>query len=161
NGTVLLSKEPQTTAPIASITKLVSALVATEYINLDKKIIIQPEAIVYTSVPRLKAGSEVKAYDLLFLLLQESSNEAALALAAEMGERRFVDAMNAKARAIGLERTFFNDAAGAANDLSTPEDLFKLLRYIRDNRKFVFGITAGDITDSAYGMPAFKNIGNF
>jgi D-alanyl-D-alanine carboxypeptidase len=161
NGTVLLSKEPSQTAPIASITKLVTALVATEYINLDKYIIVQPESLVYTSVPRLKKGTEVRVYDLLFLLLQESSNEAAQALAGELGKIRFVDAMNSKARAIGLSRTFFHDASGAENDLSTPEDLFELLRYIQDNRRFVFGITNGDIIDSAYGKPAFKNIQNF
>ncbi len=161
NGTVLLSRNASSTAAIASVTKLVTALVATEYINLDKKIIVQPEDIVYTAVPRLRKGQQVKAYDLLFLLLQESSNEAAEALAGELGRDRFVSAMNEKARAIGLRHTHFNDPSGAKDDISTPEDLFALLRYIRDNRKFVFGITTGEITDSAYGEPAFRGIANF
>ncbi len=161
NGTVLMSKNASSSVPIASITKLITALVATEYVNLDKKILVPPEAIVYTSVARLKPNTFIRAYDLLFLLLQESSNEAAETFAAELGRDRFVRLMNEKARAIGLTNTFFNDPSGAKDDLASPEDLFTLLRYIYENRKFVFGITTGDIQESAYGTPAFKSIGNF
>ncbi len=161
NGTVLVSKDASSTATIASITKLVTALVATEYINLDKEISVPREAIIYTSVPRLRVGQNIRAYDLIFLLLQESSNEAAEVLASERGRRQFVEYMNRKSRAIGLERTLFTDPSGAKSDLSTPEDLFKLLRYIYDNRRFVLGITSNSLTDSAYGRPAFKNIQNF
>lgn len=161
NGTVLSSKNASIAAPIASISKLVSALVATEYINLDKTIYIPEEAIVYTAIPRLKAGSEVRAYDLLFLLLQESSNEAAEALAASRGRAQFIAYMNGKAEAINLSHTVFSDPSGAKGDYSTPQDLFTLLRYIYDNRRFVFGITSGDVTESAYGTPAFKKIRNF
>ena len=161
SGTVLTEKDANVQAPIASITKLVTALVSTEYINLDKQITVPSEAIVYTSVARLKPGQSFKAYDLLFLLLQESSNEAAETLAAAVGREQFVLDMNKKADAIGLTNTTFNDPSGAKSDISTPEDLFKLLHYIYDNRRFVFGITTGDITDSAYGKPAFGYINNF
>ncbi len=161
NHTVLMSQSASSTAPIASITKLVTALVATEYINLDKEITVPREAIVYTSVPRLKAGMHYRAYDLLFLLLQESSNEAAETLARSIGRERFVALMNDKARAIGLTHTLFSDPSGAKNDLSTPEDLFTLLKYIHENRRFVFSITSGDLKDSAYGTPLFGNIANF
>lgn len=160
-GTVLMSKHAGEAAPIASITKLVTALVATEYINLDKEITVPESALVYTSVPRLKAGQSVRAYDLLFLLLQESSNEAAETLAASIGRRQFIDHMNNKARAINLTRTLFTDPSGAKEDISTPEDLFTLLRYIDDNRSFVFDITRGALTNTAYGTPVFKNINNF
>ena len=161
NGTVLTSKLPEQPTQIASITKLVTALIATEYINLDKEITVPSSALVYTSVPRLKAGSSARAYDLLFLLLQESSNEAAEVLASSVGRGNFVAYMNAKARSINLTHTLFADPSGAKNDLSTPEDLFTLLRYIKDNRSFVFDITAGTLKNSAYGQPAFKNINNF
>ncbi len=161
NHTVLMSYGASSTAPIASITKLVTALVATEYINLDKELTVPQGAIVYTSVPRLRVGESYRAYDLLFLLLQESSNEAAETLARSIGRERFVALMNDKARAIGLTHTLFSDPSGAKNDLSTPEDLFSLLKYIHSNRRFVFSITAGTLADSAYGTPAFGKIGNF
>lgn len=160
-GTVLMSRHAGEAAPIASITKLVTALVATEYINLDKEITVPESALVYTSVPRLKAGQSLRAYDLLFLLLQESSNEAAETLASAVGRRQFIDHMNEKARAMSLTRTLFTDPSGAKEDISTPEDLFALLRYIRDNRSFVFDITTGSLKDSAYGDPAFQNVNNF
>lgn len=161
NNTVLTSYAASSTAPIASVTKLITALVATEYINLDKEITVPREALVYTSVARLKAGQKVRAYDLLFLLLEESSNEAAEALARAIGRDLFVSHMNDKARAIGLDHTLFSDPSGAKNDLSTAEDLFTLLKYIYANRRFVFSITTGNLTDSAYGAPVFKNINNF
>ena len=161
NGTVLTSQGAGVEAPIASITKLMTALVATEYINLDKKISVPREALVHTAVPRLKAGQNVRAYDLLFLLLQESSNEAAETLAASRGRDQFVEYMNQKAKAINLQHTHFNDPSGAENDFSTPEDLFTLLRYVYDNRRFVFDITTGELTDSAYGKPTFRGVNNF
>ena len=160
-GAVLSQRAASSSAPIASITKLVTALVATEYINLDKMLFVPASAIVYTAVPRLKVGASVRAYDLLFLLLQESSNEASETLAATIGREQFIANMNNKAKAIGLSHTTFNDPSGAKDDISTPTDLFTLLRYIAANRSFVFDITTGDITDSAYGSPAFRNINNF
>lgn len=161
NGTVLLSKNASIAAPIASVSKLVTALVASEYINLDKTVTVPEEALVYTSIPRLKAGADVRAYDLLFLLLQESSNEAAETLAASIGRSRFVQYMNDKAHAIGLTHTVFSDPSGAKGDYSTTEDLFALLRYVHSNRRFVFGITSGSITRSAYGPITFSNVQNF
>lgn len=161
NGTVLSSKNAAVAAPIASISKLLAALVATEYINLDRMLTVPSEAIVYTSVPRLKPGTEARAYDLLFLLLQESSNEAAETLASAIGRQTFVARMNEKAKAINLMHTVFSDPSGAKGDYSTPEDLFTLLRYISENRRFVFGITSGQIKASAYGPIAFQNVQNF
>ena len=161
SGTVLTERAASTPVAIASITKLVTALVATEYINLDKEIAVPSSALVYTAVPRLKAGQSIKAYDLLFLLLQESSNEAAEALAQNGGRDQFIGYMNNKAQAIGLLETSFNDPSGAKSDISTPEDIFKLLRYIYDNRRFVFGITTGEIETTAYGKPAFGRLNNF
>ena len=161
NGTVLTSKNASVAAPIASISKLVAALVATEYINLDKKLVVTKDTLVYTSIPRLRAGTSVRAYDLLFLLLQESSNEAAEVFAAASGRAQFVAHMNEKARAINLTHTVFSDPSGARGDYSTPQDLFTLLRYIYDNRRFIFDITSGGVTNSAYGEPEFSNIHNF
>ena len=161
NGTVLMSRHSSEAAPIASITKLITALIATEYINLDKDITVPSTAIVYTSVPRLKAGTSVRAYDLLFLLLQESSNEAAETIASAIGRAQFVDHMNEKARAINLTRTLFTDPSGAKEDISTSEDLFTLLKYINENRRFVFDITRGTLADNAYGTTIYSTINNF
>ncbi len=162
NNYVFTSKESTTQVPIASITKLMTALVTTEYINLDKTATVPKEAIVYTSKPRLKIGDQYTVYQLLFPLLMESSNEAAETIARYYGYKDFIRYMNEKAVAIGMTHTHFADPSGAsAENVSTAEDLFMLAKYIYNNRSFIFHITSGQIKDSAYGTSGFADIGNF
>lgn len=162
NNYVLFEKSSSEVVPVASIVKLVTALVAAEYINLDKTITITSQMIVPTSLPRLKAGQRISAYQLLYPLLDESSNEAAIAFANTLGEERFVKLMNKKAASLGMANTKFVDAAGSGSEnLSTAEDLFNLAKYLYNNRSFVLRISAGKITDSAYGPPPFSDLGNF
>ncbi|HEY4493099.1 MAG TPA: L,D-transpeptidase family protein [Candidatus Paceibacterota bacterium] len=159
---VFARRAPQKEAPIASITKLMTALVAAEYINLDADITITSSMLATTSVPRLVAGTRVSAYQLLYLLLLESSNEAAEAYARHVGRNYFVSLMNKKAAAIGMSHTHFVDPSGAdEGNVSTTEDLFALAKYISNNRSFVLGISSGRIQTSAYGESQFKNLKNF
>lgn len=147
---------------VASLTKLVTALVAVEYLNLDQSVTITQSDIVKTSKQRLFVGQKVKIYDLLFPLLLESSNEAAETLANALGKDRFVSLMNSKAESLGMKNTYFVDASGAGSgNVSTAEDLFMLARYIYNNRSFIFKITTGELVKSAYGQTVFSNLGNF
>lgn len=162
NNHVFADKNTTLALPIASLTKLVTALVATEYLNLDNLATVPAEALVYTSKPRLKAGQTLSVYELLFPLLRESSNEAAETIARAYGRERFIGQMNAKATAIGMTHTRFVDPSGAgAENLSTAEDLFMLAKYIYNNRSFVFKLTAGQLEASAYGANPFPDLGNF
>ena len=102
NGSVLISKNASTTLPIASLTKLVTALVVIEYFNLDREVLITPSMIATTSIARLQAGKRVSVHDLLILMLTESSNEAAESFARSYGRDQFIALMNKKARSIGL-----------------------------------------------------------
>jgi hypothetical protein len=148
-------------APIASLAKLVTALVATEYINLDKTAVVPKSAIVYTSLPRLKPGTEISVYQLLFPLLLESSNEAAEAIAGVLGREKFVSLMNDKAVSIGMTKSVFADPSGAsAGNVSTVDDLFMLAKYIYNNRSFVFNISSGRLQNSAYGKSYWSNLEN-
>ncbi|MBX9906278.1 L,D-transpeptidase family protein [Patescibacteria group bacterium] len=162
NGRVFASKESTKEVPIASITKLMTALVATEYINLDAIATVPKDALVYTSKSRLAEGERHSVYQLLFPLLMESSNEAAETIARHYGRERFIKYMNDKADSIGMKNTNFDDPSGAsALNTSTAEDLFMLARYIYNNRSFVFHITSGSIKSSAYGASEFPDLGNF
>ncbi len=162
NNHIFASKASTQIVPIASITKLMTALIATEYINLDNVAYVAPESIVYTSKPRLKIGSEYSVYQLLFPLLMESSNEAAETIARHYGRNMFIQHMNEKAASIGMMHTRFADPSGAsAENISTAEDLFMLAKYIYNNRSFIFNITSGKIKDSAYGENSFTDIQNF
>ncbi|MFA5173276.1 MAG: L,D-transpeptidase family protein [Candidatus Paceibacterota bacterium] len=148
--------------PIASITKLMTALSAAEYINLEKEIEVLPEAIVFTSKPRLKAQEKYRVFDLLYPMLLESSNEAAEATSLSFGRNYFIKKMNEKATALGMEKTKFFDPTGASEEnTATAEDLFNLAKYLYYNRSFVLDISSGEAKDTAYGTAIFKDLANF
>lgn len=162
NNHVFASKNSTEAVPIASITKLVTALVTTEYINLDNTATVPKAAIVYTSKARLKPGAQYTVYQLLFPLLMESSNEAAETIARFYGRDNFIKHMNDKATSIGMTHSHFADPSGTSEDnVSTAEDLFMLAKYIYNNRSFIFNITSGKLKDSAYGTSGFSDLGNF
>lgn len=142
-GFVFFEKESNRARSIASLSKLMTALVSLEAINQYQTITIQPEDVVVEGIAGgLVAGQKLKSSELLFPLLLSSSNDAAYALARAIGIDRFVDAMNEKARSLGLTHTSFIDPSGLnAKNQSTPEDLFRLLRYLWTNRRSVLDIT--------------------
>lgn len=151
------------TLPIwtGSITKLMTALVATEYINIEKPTMVPESALVETSVPRLRTGMKTDIYQLLFPLLRESSNEAGEAIAMSYGRSQFIKQMNKKARAIGMTHTTFVDPTGVSKDnISTAEDMFMLAKYIYNNRSFIFNITSGKVRTDIYGKSIFSDMGS-
>ena len=159
---VLAEHGSEAQVPIASLTKFVTALVAAEYINLDKPIGITSSMIEATTRPRLVPGTSVQAFQLLYPLLLESSNEAAEALARSVGLDRFVNLMNKKAEAIGMTNTHFVDPSGKKfENVSTAEDLFVLLKYVYNNRSFVLKMSTGELNSSAYGEPIYRDLANY
>lgn len=161
NNFVFLDKDRGERLPVASVTKLMTALVAGEFINLEKNIIIPKEAIMQTSRPRLKAGDSASAFDLLFPLLLESSNESAEVFASHLGRSRFLSLMNKKSAAIGMYSSRFADPSGISEEnVSTCVDLFNLAKYLYNNRGFILNMSAGNAKNSAYGTPSFENLEN-
>jgi lipoprotein-anchoring transpeptidase ErfK/SrfK len=162
SGTVLAERGMDEVRPIASVTKIATALVAAEHINLDADITVSPEAIATTSIPRLKAGESVSAYSLLLPLLLESSNEAAEALAIHVGRDRFVSLMNEKVKALGMKDTHLTDPAGAEHtNVSTVADLLRLAQYLYNNRSFILKISSGRDVPTLYKVTTFDNLQNF
>ena len=162
NNFVLAERASDEERSIASITKFVTALVAAEYLNLDKPITITPSMKEESTRPRLVPGTSVQAFQLLYPLLLESSNEAAEALARSVGLDRFVNLMNKKAEAIGMTSTHFVDPSGKKfENVSTAEDLFVLLKYVYNNRSFVLKMSTGELNSSAYGDPIYRDLANY
>ncbi len=158
---VFAEKNPDEQLPIASLTKLVTALVAVEYVDIEKTITVTPDMIVPTSIPRLKVGETYSLYDLLQPLLKESSNEAAVAISNFLGPKYFVSLMNQQAAAIGMKSTRFADASGADwNDVSTAHDLYVLSQYLYNNRSFILKMTTNRRDTSVYGPSAFDVLQN-
>jgi serine-type D-Ala-D-Ala carboxypeptidase (penicillin-binding protein 5/6) len=110
-GEVLVARGAHDRLPMASITKLMTALVTVERTKPGEVVSVDSEAVGVTgSTIRLRAGERLTVRDLLAAALIQSANDSANALAEYVGDgdgRRFVDLMNERARALGLEETHF------------------------------------------------------
>ena len=133
DSSVLYSRQADVALPIASITKLMTALVVLEGQQpLDEEIEITKEDrdTERNSVSRLAFGTTLERGDLLHLALMASENRAAHALGRNYpgGIPAFVRAMNAKANALGMTSTRFVDPTGLSSDnVASPADLAKLV----------------------------------
>ncbi len=119
--------------PMASLTKLLTAVVVTEQIGLNTKIPITQRAVETEGIAGdLKSGEVYTARDLLKIMLMVSSNDAAAAFEEfGGGKEAFVNMMRKKAREIGLQETIVNDASGLDdNNTTTADDMLKLLKYV-------------------------------
>jgi D-alanyl-D-alanine carboxypeptidase/lipoprotein-anchoring transpeptidase ErfK/SrfK len=162
SSTVLASSELTEAVPIASLTKLMTALIAAEYINLDTSVAVTQPTFATSLIPRLGARNSVSMYSLLQLLLVESSNEAAEVIANQLGQEQFVRYMNDKAAALGLMNTHFADPSGlSAANTSSLRDLLSLTQYIFNNRRFIIELTANQDLPTAYVSGEFGELSNF
>ena len=131
-GQVIYSKNPDEVLPIASITKLMTALVVLDAgLPLDETITITEDDKDHlrNTRSRLQVGSQLTRRELLHVALMSSENRAAAALGRThpAGKAAFVQLMNAKARLLGMRSTQFADSTGLdGNNLSTARDLVKL-----------------------------------
>jgi len=130
----------------ASLSKLMTAIIALENFSLDEEIIISPYAVsIEGEEGGLVANEKIRAGDLLKILLISSSNDAAIAFeeALEKKDRNFVGLMNQKAREFKLFNSAFFDASGLdrKGNFTSIEDLFKLSRKIYQNYPYLGEIT--------------------
>ena len=134
SGAILFSRNADKPRPIASVTKLMSAVVILDAkLSLDEKITITKadRDLRQLTGSRLKIGAKLTREELLTLAMLSSENRAALALGRTYpgGSEAFVSAMNEKAKSLGMMHSNFIDAAGLSpNNLSTPNDLFLLMQ---------------------------------
>jgi D-alanyl-D-alanine carboxypeptidase (penicillin-binding protein 5/6) len=129
-GEVLLRHDDRARVPIASITKLMTVLVALEHARLDDVVTVSARAAaVGESSMQLRAGEQVTVHDLVEGALVQSANDAAWALADHVGGG-FVGLMNAKAAQLGLTDTSFvrPDGLDAPGHVSSARDVTKLAR---------------------------------
>jgi serine-type D-Ala-D-Ala endopeptidase (penicillin-binding protein 7) len=133
SGQVLIEKNADAELPIASITKLMTALVVLDaQLPLDEKIIItRSDARLEKNPPsRLPVGARLTRGELLHLALMSSENRAAQALGRSYpgGLSAFVRAMNVKAVKLGMASTRFTEPTGLnSGNVSSPRDLIRLV----------------------------------
>ncbi|HEX7299080.1 MAG TPA: D-alanyl-D-alanine carboxypeptidase family protein [Solirubrobacteraceae bacterium] len=140
-GDVVFERQAARPRPVASTTKLMTALVTLERSRLSRVL----TAVRYRGAPAesvigLRAGERLSVADLLRGLLLASANDAAATLAARVAgsERAFVALMNRRARQLGLRHTHYANAIGldARGNYSSAEDLVKLTLILRRNAFF-------------------------
>ncbi len=133
NGEVIYSKDINTVRPIASLTKLMMAMVILDAgLDLDEKITITKDDrdLVRLTGSRLEYGATLSRRELLQLALMSSENRAATALGRTYpgGMGTFVAQMNTKAEALGMSDSHFSDPAGLhSNNQATARDLSKMV----------------------------------
>lgn len=151
---VLYENKADEKVPIASTTKIATALVVLENYKdkLDDVVTITPKMIaVEGSDIQLRTGEKITVNNLLNGLLIMSGNDAANALAEYFsGKEGFVNEMNAKVREIGALNTEYQDPAGLDDKgYSTAEDLALISVYSLKNKKFADIVSTSEITISS------------
>ncbi|MBQ1260394.1 MAG: D-alanyl-D-alanine carboxypeptidase, partial [Clostridia bacterium] len=115
SSTVLYEKDMHRRLPIASTTKIMTALITLEALPTDAEITVGDEAVgVEGSSAYFKGGEVYTVYDMLHILLLRSANDAATQLAYSVGgsTQGFAELMNEKAVALGLKNTSFENPSG-------------------------------------------------
>ena len=115
-GAVLWARDPERVLAIASLTKMMTALVVVAHGHLSDRVLITPQAVHYSGsgIGLLPPGKKVPLTALLYGLLLPSGNDAAIALAQHVAgtQTRFVAMMNARAAQMGLRCTRFSSPSG-------------------------------------------------
>lgn len=140
-GRVLYEKSIHERLPMASTTKIMTALLAIENIPLDKKVKINPKAEgIEGSSIYLKANEQVRMIDLVYGLMLRSGNDAAEAIAYEISGsiEEFAKLMNSRAEEIGAQNTNFQNPHGLHNEYhyTTAYDLALITRTALKNEIF-------------------------
>ncbi len=141
SGNVIFEKDADVKLPMASTTKIMTAVVALENAELDKIVSVSPKACgVEGSSIYLKPGERITMEDLLYSLLLQSANDAAAAISYEVagGIDEFAQIMNDKAAELDMKSTHFTNPHGLDNEshYTTARDLAKLAAYALKNEKF-------------------------
>ncbi len=154
----LFSKNANTRLPMASLTKIMTAIIALENKKNPDEYIVSSQDLVGEDSMGLTAGESLSLEDLLYGLILHSANDAAEVLADNypQGRSAFITAMNAKAQALGLTNTHFTNPSGLEGDgkqYTTAYDLLVLTRFGLNN----FSLFKQVVATPIYDIPASES----
>ena len=159
-GEVIYSHNIEERLPMASTTKIMTALLLCEYGNFEREITVTAEMLrVEGSSMGLLAGDRVTLHDLLYGLLLASGNDAANVVAFVLGGtvNGFAKLMNERAAELGLKNTHFVTPSGLDADghYTTAYDLAMLTRYALSNEEFAKAVASKSAVLN-YGNPPYR-----
>jgi D-alanyl-D-alanine carboxypeptidase len=146
-GNVLLEKDASKPLPIASVTKLITAVVALNLFRDTDTITITGKMLdTEGDTGHLRLEEKYRISEILYPMLLVSSNDAAEAISqsydSSHGKGAFVGAMNGWVKSIGALHTSFRDASGLSpQNVSTAHDLSLITKWIKENKPLIFDIT--------------------
>ena len=142
SGRVIAGKDVHYVQSVASISKIMTAIVAIENSDINKTITVGDEVLkAYGSGIYIRVGEKLKIKDLLYGLMLRSGNDAALAISVAVSNDvdSFVKLMNEKAKEIGMKDTTFNNPSGLDEEkgnFSSAYDMALLMSYAMKNEEF-------------------------
>ncbi len=142
SGRVLYENNADEERLIASITKIMTCIIAIEQGDLDSDVEAGEEILkMYGTSIYLELNEKMKLIDLLYGLMLRSGNDASVVIAKEVAgtEEKFVEMMNEKAKEIGMTNTTFSNPHGLdeeTKNYSTARDMAKLSRYAYKNKTY-------------------------
>ncbi len=143
SGRVLYQKDPNNPRLIASITKIMTAILAIESGRLEETVTVGEEVLtMYGSNIYIELGEKMKLLDMVYGLMLRSGNDAAIVIATFIGgtEEKFVEMMNKKAKEIGMTNTVFHNSHGldeVTQNKSTAYDMALLSSYASHNETYM------------------------
>jgi D-alanyl-D-alanine carboxypeptidase (penicillin-binding protein 5/6) len=164
-GLVLWERDTQTSVPMASTTKIMTAVVALENTTPDTPMLVTyGAATTEGSSAGLREGDTALFKDLLVCMMVPSGNDAAVAIAENIAgtEFAFVDLMNEKAAELGMTGTHFSNASGIRDEenYTTVADYLLLTRVAMENELFREAVGAPEVTVGVSGREVSYNSTN-
>lgn len=156
--TVIYSYNPDLRQYPGSLSKMLTALIALEYCDLDEEVVVK--SYEFSTLPlgalnaKLKEGEKMTLGDLMHLMLLESANDAALAIATHVAgsQAQFVELMNAKLQELGCTNTHLVDCHGLStgDQYTTARDMTRLVAACTENEDFckVFNATSYTVPET-------------
>lgn len=150
SGTVLFDKNPHLQLKPASLTKIMTSLVAIDYFNPDTVLKVKNGQNSVGNTAKLLKGDEFNASDVIYALLVPSGNDAAVTLAENYpgGYRAYVEKMNQKVAELGLKNTHFVNVSGieSPNHFTTAYDMAIIARSALNRHTFANVVSTKNIT---------------
>lgn len=166
DNSIISKKNTNQAHSIASLTKLMNAVIAIENSDLNKTITLNSDMLKPQGYsPSLFLNLTVSLKNLLQASLIQSTNDASEALSYDLGNQTFLSLMNQKAKELGMDNTHFSDVHGLSpQNRSSASDMAKLVTYIYKNHPQILEITKDNdfwLPDQTGKLLKFKNLNNF